>query len=364
MSGGVDSSLATARAVEAGHDVVGVYLALHENRASSDVLDPNATQVGCGNPKDAADAEAISNQLGIEFQQWDYAEVFSKIVIEDFLAQYAAGFTPNPCVRCNETVKFALLLNHGMEHGFDAVLTGHYARTMPHAGSEFTDLTELHRAAYRGKDQSYVLAAIGQEALNHVMFPLGEYESKEAVRAEAAARGLSVSSKPDSYDICFIPDRNTQGFLRARLGEQPGLIKDHTGKVLGEHRGAYAYTIGQRKGLGLKDHTVDGNPRYVVDVDVKSNVVTIGPKDLLSISGIRATKAVWLAPDISANDWIDTTVQVRSAGRPLRAKVRGDGDDIHVDLQEELRGLARGQSVVVYDDTRVLGQGVIAETTR
>lgn len=394
MSGGVDSSVAAARAVEAGHEVTGVYLALHGNLASTDV--PTQAVRGCGNPQDRRDAEQIAKQLGVDFHVWDYAQEFSAIVIEEFLARYAAGQTPNPCVYCNEHIKFAVLQRYALDNGFDAVATGHYARLLPHdsavGGSE---LVELHRAAYRDKDQSYVLSAIGNEMLAHALFPLGDMPSKEAVRQEAARRGLPVSAKPDSFDICFIPDGDTLGFLRARLGAEPGEIRDPYGHVLGEHQGAIGYTIGQRKGLGLTVPAEDGRPRYVLDVDVKNNVVTVGPKELLALRHIEGSDPVWLAEELDAESGVEAMVQVRAHGREIPAFVRisrgagdgaasdGAGADVAdsgrregeasrhgdtgeprmiVELHEEVRGLPKGQSVVVYQGTRVIGQSVVAAT--
>ncbi|MCI5825603.1 MAG: tRNA 2-thiouridine(34) synthase MnmA [Arcanobacterium sp.] len=367
MSGGVDSSVATARAVEAGHDVTGVYLALHANLAATDV--PTGPLRGCGNPQDRRDAERVAQQLGVDFHVWDYAEEFSRIVIQEFLDRYAAGQTPNPCVFCNEHVKFAVLQNYALEHGFDAVATGHYAQLLPHVGAG-SEPVELHRAAYRSKDQSYVLSAIGNEMLSHALFPLGGIPSKDAVREEAARRGLPVSAKAESFDICFIPDGDTLGFLRARLGAQPGEIRDEEGRVLGEHTGAIGYTIGQRKGLGLTVPAADGRPRYVLDVNVKSNVITVGPKEALALRHIEGEQPVWLAEEIDASAGVEAVVQVRAHGREVPATVRIDGDGVRaeqrmiVDLHEEVRGLPRGQSVVVYLGSRVIGQSVVARTWR
>lgn len=360
MSGGVDSAVAAARAVEAGHEVSAVYLALHNNLVSTEMLDPTQRQAGCGNPQDAADAAANSEKIGIPFAQWDYAEEFSQIVIADFLSQYEAGYTPNPCIRCNQTVKFAALFDYARKQGFDAVLTGHYARTI--APAEPGAPTQLLRGECFEKDQSYVLAGLSQEMLAFSMFPLGEMPNKDAVRAEAAARGLAVANKPDSFDICFIPDGDTRGFLRTRLGERPGLILDETGQTVGEHRGAYAYTIGQRKGLGLGSPAADGRPRYVIDVDVKANEVTVGPKELLQTHKIWADQPLWHAIDIPCDDWLSAEVQVRAHGRPLAAQVRIADGQLQVELAEKLGALARGQSVVVYRGSRVLGHGVISAT--
>src|SRR5438067_1308949 len=203
MSGGVDSAVAAARAAEAGHDVTGVHLALSANPKSF-----RTGARGCCTIEDSRDARRAADVIGIPFYVWDLADRFRQDVVEDFVAEYAAGRTPNPCLRCNEKIKFAALLDRALALGFDAVCTGHYARLS--AG-------ELRRAVDRDKDQSYVLAVLGRDQLRHAMFPLGDTVKAE-VRAEAAARGLRVAAKPDSHDICFIPSGDTQAFLAARIG--------------------------------------------------------------------------------------------------------------------------------------------------
>src|SRR4051812_22962958 len=225
MSGGVDSAVAAARAVEAGHEVVGVHLALS---AKPGTLRTGAR--GCCTVEDAHDARRAADVLGIPFYVWDFAERFTEDVIEDFVAEYAAGRTPNPCLRCNEKIKFEALLDKAIALGFDAVCTGHYAQL-----STVDGRPELRRSVDVGKDQSYVLASLTEDQLAHAMFPLGD-TVKEQVRQEAAARGLAVAAKPDSHDICFIPDGDTRSFLTKHLGEQSGRLVDaETGAVLGQH---------------------------------------------------------------------------------------------------------------------------------
>lgn len=240
MSGGVDSAVAAARAVAAGHEVVGVHLAL--------ARDPQAVREssrGCCSLEDSADARRVCDHLGIPFYVWDFSDRFTEDVIDDFIASYEAGETPNPCLRCNEKIKFTALLERGVALGFDAVATGHYARlTQPVDGGD----GYLRRAIDPEKDQSYVLGVLGAEEISRCMFPVGDTR-KPQIRAEAAALGFSVASKPDSYDICFIPDGNTQAFLGRHIGLRPGLIVDQDGNTLREHRGVHEFTIGQRKGL-------------------------------------------------------------------------------------------------------------------
>lgn len=354
LSGGVDSAVAAARAVDAGHDVVGVHMALSKSRAQH-----RTGSRGCCSIEDASDAQRAAAHLGIPYYVWDLSDEFEDFVVADFLAEYEAGRTPNPCVRCNEHIKFAALADRGSALGFDAVATGHYAQLIP----GLTPTPELHRAVDRFKDQSYVLAVMGQERLTRSLFPLGDVASKDEVRAEAEARGLRVSAKPDSYDICFVADGDTSGFLRRRLGSRPGAILDASGKEIGEHRGAYAYTVGQRRGLGLTVPAADGRPRYVLDVNTAANTVTVGPKEALSVSAITGRDIVWLAPDDDGESG-DITIQVRAHGRDIPATISREGDTLSVELGEQLRGIAPGQSLVVYRGTRVLGQATISGARR
>ncbi|GAA4416492.1 tRNA 2-thiouridine(34) synthase MnmA [Georgenia halophila] len=363
LSGGVDSAVAAARAVDAGHDVVGVHMALSRSRAQH----RNGSR-GCCSIEDSSDARRAADVLGIPFYVWDLSEEFEETVVADFLSEYEAGRTPNPCVRCNEHIKFSALLDRGVALGFDAVATGHYARIVdvPDDGGG-TARRELHRAADSAKDQSYVLAVMGQERLERSLFPLGDVVSKEDVRAEAAARGLSVSAKPDSYDICFVADGDTRGFLQSRLGSRPGEVVDVDGEVLGEHDGAYAFTVGQRKGLGLTRPAPDGDPRYVLEVRPERNQVVVGPNELLSVDELRADQTVWLAEDVPAGEWTDAEVQIRAHGEPVPARVRRDERDagsVLARLVTPLRGIAPGQSLVVYAGPRVLGQSTITSARR
>jgi len=355
LSGGVDSAVAAARAVDAGHDVVGVHMALSRSRAEH----RNGSR-GCCSIEDANDARRAADRLGIPYYVWDLSDEFHDTVVSDFLAEYEAGRTPNPCVRCNEHIKFDTLLERGIALGFDAVCTGHYARIeLREDGGR-----ELHRGADPAKDQSYVLAVMGPERLARAMFPLGTATSKAEVRAEAVARGLGVSNKPDSYDICFVADGDTGGFLRRALGERPGEIIDETGEVVGEHAGAYAFTVGQRKGLRLPRPAADGAPRYVTGIDTARNVVTVGPEQLLSVSELVGEDVVWLAPDVAADRPTDCTVQVRAHGEPVAARVERRGERVVAALETPMRGVAAGQSLVVYQGTRVIGQATLTREPR
>ncbi|WP_062291315.1 tRNA 2-thiouridine(34) synthase MnmA [Demequina phytophila] len=351
LSGGVDSAVAAARAKDAGHDVVGVHMALSRSRAEH----RNGSR-GCCSLEDANDAARAADRLGIPYYVWDLSDEFHDTVVADFLSEYAAGRTPNPCVRCNEHIKFDTLLERGIALGFDAVCTGHYARI----DLREDGVRELHRAADAAKDQSYVLAVMGADRLARAMFPLGTVASKAEVRAEAVARGLGVSNKPDSYDICFVADGDTKGFLARELGERPGDIVDENGEVVGGHEGAYAFTVGQRKGLRLPRPAADGAPRYVTGVDTARNVVTVGPETLLSVRTLMGEQVVWLAPDVPAADETPVEVQVRAHGAPVPATVRRDDARVTVALEEPMRGVAAGQSLVIYQGSRVLGQATLA----
>ena len=295
MSGGVDSAVAAARAVDAGHEVVGVHLALARNPATH-----RTGARGCCTVEDAHDARRAADVLGIPYYVWDLSERFEADVVDDFVAEYAAGRTPNPCVRCNERIKFSALLDKALALGFDAVCTGHYARVLvdgadvgARGADPEADVTRaLHRAVDPAKDQSYVLAVLPPQRLAHAVFPLGD-TVKDDVRREAAARGLLVADKPDSHDICFVADGDTKAWLAARLGERPGEVVDTDGAVVGVHEGAYAYTVGQRHGLRLGRPAPDGRPRYVLSVEPVSNTVTVGPREALAVDEVTANGATW-----------------------------------------------------------------------
>jgi tRNA-specific 2-thiouridylase len=350
MSGGVDSAVAAARAVQAGHEVVGVHLALSRNPSTL-----RAGARGCCTVEDAGDARRAADVLGIPFYVWDLAERFERDVIDDFVAEYEAGRTPNPCVRCNEKIKFSALLDKAVALGFDAVCTGHYAQVLPGP-----DGPELHRAADPGKDQSYVLSVLTPEQLSRAMFPLGD-TPKELVRVEAAERGLRVAAKPDSHDICFISDGDTQGWLAQRLGERPGPVVGVDGEVLGEHTGAYGFTVGQRRGLAIGRPAADGQPRYVLSIEPVSNTVVVGTRADLDVSRITGGKAKWCAPVPAVGDLVG--IQVRAHGAEVAARVVAAAADlVEVELDESVRGVATGQTLTLYTGSRVLGASTITAT--
>ncbi len=346
MSGGVDSAVAAARMVDAGHDVVGVHLALSSNPQSF-----RSGARGCCTIEDSRDARRAADVLGIPFYIWDLAERFRADVVDDFVAEYAAGRTPNPCLRCNERIKFAAVLDRALALGFDAVATGHYARIV-----DGSDGRELHRAVDPDKDQSYVLGVLIAEQLAHAEFPLG-VSHKAAVRDEAAQRGLAVARKPDSHDICFIADGDTAGFLRDRLGTARGHIVDESGARLGEHDGTFGFTVGQRKGLRIGTPASDGKPRYVLDISPVTRTVTVGAAPRLEVTTLVGTSPRWCGP--APESELRCTAQVRAHGEPVAARAVADGDAVHVELDEPLRGVAPGQAVVLYDGSRVVGSATI-----
>ena len=351
LSGGVDSSVAAARMVDAGHEVVGVHLALARAKAGAGTR-------GCCTLDDARDARRVADRLGIPFYVWDLSERFRDDVIADFVDEYRRGRTPNPCVRCNERIKFAAVMDRALALGFDAVATGHYARivTGPHG-------PELHRAVDEDKDQSYVLGVLTPAQLAHAIFPLGA-DRKADVRADAQRRGLAVAAKPDSHDICFIPDGDTAAFVRAAVGAEPGDIVDvETGAVLGHHDGAHAFTIGQRRGLGITVPAPGGAPRYVVDVDIVTRTVRVGPPEQLDVDVIVGVSPTWAGPALGPTP-VEVAAQVRAHGRAIPALARCEDARLVVTLSEPVRGLAPGQTVVLYAGTRVVGSATVDTASR
>ena len=354
MSGGVDSAVAAARAVEAGHDVVGVHLALSRMPGTL-----RTGSRGCCTIEDSMDAQRAANIIGIPYYVWDFSERFKLDVVDDFIAEYSAGRTPNPCMRCNERIKFAALLEKALDLGFDAVCTGHYASILTDADGN----RELHRASAWAKDQSYVLGVLTSEQLAHAMFPLGATPSKAEVRAEAAARGLSVANKPDSHDICFIPDGDTRGWLAEHVGAAQGDILDREGNRLGSHEGAHAYTVGQRKGLNIGYPSPDGRPRFVLEVRAKDNTVVVGPKEALDIAEIAGSRYTWAGlPPADLETPFACEVQIRAHADPVPAVAQVRDGELVVRPDDPLNGVAPGQTAVVYVGTRVLGQTTIDRT--
>ncbi|WP_409426668.1 tRNA 2-thiouridine(34) synthase MnmA [Mycobacterium sp. SMC-11] len=346
MSGGVDSSVAAARMVDAGHEVVGVHLALSRNPGTL-----RTGSRGCCSREDSDDARRVADVLGIPFYVWDFSEQFKDEVIDDFVESYARGETPNPCMRCNEKIKFSAVAARALALGFDMVATGHYARLAD---------GRLRRAVDADKDQSYVLAVLSAEQLRHAAFPIGD-TPKPQIRAEAAERGLAVASKPDSHDICFIPTGDTRTFLGGHIGVRPGAVVDSGGSVLAQHDGVHGFTIGQRKGLGIAGPGSDGQPRYVTGIDAATGTVTVGSAADLNVVELTGRAPVFT----SGQPWrgpVECEVQVRAHGETVGAVAELVGDMLQVRLREPLRGVARGQTLACYRPD-AQGDEVIASAT-
>jgi tRNA-uridine 2-sulfurtransferase len=347
MSGGVDSSVVAAILAREGCDVVGVTLQLYDHGAAI------RKKGACCAGQDVHDARRVAERLSIPHYVLDYEERFRKRVIEDFASSYAGGFTPIPCVRCNERIKFADLLALARDLGADALATGHYVRRV-----EGPDGHELHRAADTARDQSYFLFRTTREQLDMLRFPLGGME-KSAVRALAAELGLGVADKPDSQDICFVPGGNYARVVEDLEPDaaRPGDIIDESGRVLGRHPGIIHFTVGQRKGLGLSG---EAKPLYVLALDAARAQVVVGPRDSLRVRSIALREVNWLSRPRGA---IDCTVKVRSTHAPVAARVTPKDDNTaRVELPLGESAVAPGQACVFYDGSRVLGGGWIART--
>jgi tRNA-specific 2-thiouridylase len=347
MSGGVDSSVAAALLVREGFDVVGVTLQLYDQGAAK-------KKGACCAGQDIYDARRVAEQLGIAHYVLDYEARFKARVIEDFAASYARGETPIPCVRCNERVKFADLMETARALGAEALATGHYVRRV-----EGPNGPELHRPADASRDQSYFLFATTEAQLDYLRFPLGDME-KPRVRALASELGLPVADKPDSQDICFVPDgRYASVVEKLKPGaSEAGEIVDMAGQVVGEHDGVIHFTVGQRKGLGLSGNA---DPVFVVGIDAAAKRVVVGPRTALASRTIHLRAVNWLAP---ADKTLACAVKVRSMRPPVAADVTPlDGNRAVVTLHAPEEAIAPGQACVFYEQggTRVLGGGWIAK---
>jgi tRNA-specific 2-thiouridylase len=350
MSGGVDSSVVAAQLAEEGYDVVGVTLQLYDHGAAL------AKKGACCAGRDIHDAARVAETMGFPHYVLDYENTFREAVIEEFADAYLAGATPVPCIRCNERVKFKDLLATAKDLNADCMATGHYIQRKVGAGAE------LHMATDPNRDQSYFLFSTTPEQLDYLRFPLGHLASKAETRALAARYGLAVADKPDSQDICFVPNGNYAAVIeKLRPGAaDPGEIVDLAGRVLGQHRGVIHYTIGQRKGLGIGGL---GDPLYVVKLDPERRQVIVGPKEALSTRTIPLREINWLgdAPFESRAEW-HLNVKVRSTRPPRPAVVRPiSATEALVELLDPEDGVSPGQACVFYapEGSRVFGGGWI-----
>ena len=349
MSGGVDSSLAAALLVEQGHRVVGVTMKTFCYKENA-----GPTRTCCG-LDGIMDAKRVAQKLGIPHYVFDMEEAFTASVIDDFVHEYVAGRTPNPCVRCNSNTKIPDLLQRGRKFGADAIATGHYARVVrgAHDGS-----VQLARGRDLNKDQSYFLWGVPTEVLPYLLFPVGEL-TKPEVRAKARELGLATADKPESQEICFVPTGDYAEFLAKRVGAghaalSAGQMVTSGGDVIGEHQGYARYTVGQRKGLGGGR----GRPLYVLGVKPSSNEVVVGTEDELFTKDVVIGDLNWLAPAPEAGEQLH--VQVRHRARAVRGTVRQVTiDSIAIELSEPQRAVTPGQSGVLYRDDVVAGGGRI-----
>jgi tRNA-uridine 2-sulfurtransferase len=337
MSGGVDSSVAAARLLGAGHEVVGVTMKLWGGESDT----------GCCSVGDVDDARRVAQQLGVAHHVWNFGDDFEARVVAPYVDAHRRGATPNPCIECNRHLKFDRLLRRADALGFDAVATGHHARVVTRPDGT----RRLARGADAAKDQSYVLYVLGQAELARTLLPVGD-TTKAAVRAEADALGLRTADKPDSQDVCFITSTaGRQGFLGDRIALRPGRVVDSAGARVGRVEAVELVTIGQRRGLGLAG---GGAPRYAVDVDVARATVRVGAADELLSDRVTIGQVVWA--DGPRPGRVD--VQCSAHGAPRPAEVRLTDGEVEVRFAEPHRRVAVGQSVVLYEGDEVVGGGV------
>ena len=351
MSGGVDSSVAAALLVEQGHDVIGITMRLWTEPRP----DGLSGRSQCCGIEDVDDARRVARRLGIPHYTLNMEEAFRRSVVDPFIAEYAAGRTPNPCLDCNTYIKFDRLLDRADALGAEWLATGHYAR-IDRGGPE----PRLLRGIDPGKDQSYFLYTLSERAMARTLFPVGGLR-KDEVRDAARRHGLAVAEKPESADICFVPGGDYRAVVRSRVADRPGLFLDVEGREIGRHDGIQHFTIGQRRGLGA----AAGERRYVTAIDAAANTVTIGPRDALLAARIAVEDCRWLANPAEA-ERAAVQLRYRSAALPARVSPDAAGGAI-IELDEPAAAVAAGQAAVFYDagtGERVLGGGTVREVLR
>lgn len=335
MSGGVDSSVTAAVLLEKGYQVEGINLILSPNDDGSA----------------GKDAAAVAEKLGIPLHIFNFQEEFSKNVIDYFASEYLKGRTPNPCIRCNETIKFGLLLNKALEMGADYIATGHYAKITYSFGRYLLEKSPSK------KDQSYFLSRLTQEQLRHILFPICEFE-KEDTREIAKSYNLPVAHKADSQEICFIPDDDYAKFIVERTGitPKPGNFVDMQGNVLGTHKGILYYTIGQRKGLGM----AFGEPMFVTKIDAEKNEILLTPQGFQHAKAFTVEKMNYISLSAPLNAEINADVKIRCQAQPAPARITLLSEDkIKVEFETPQRAITPGQAAVLYDGDTVIGGGYI-----
>lgn len=354
MSGGVDSSLTAALLVHQGYDVIGITMQIWDKDISEEVSDER----GCCSLSAVGDARRVADALGIPYYVLNFREMFEETVVQYFIKEYALGKTPNPCVACNRHVKFEGLLNKSLGLGAQYVATGHYARISYDKNIQrFT----LRKGIDSSKDQSYALYHLNQNTLKHFLMPLGDY-TKVQTRQLAAELGLAVANKPDSQEICFIPNDDYKSFLAENAPDslKPGDIVDTNGKIVGRHQGLPLYTVGQRKGLGL----AAGKPLYVVELNYNKNTVVVGDNNEVFATELIAEDLNFIAFD-TLDASLRSYAKIRYSAQEASAKlIPLEEGKVHVVFDSPQRAITPGQSIVFYDGDLVIGGGIIAKVLR